>query len=87
MQRSEKSADRRFCSWLFIVFGPLFVLGGFAFAFTTMGALFVWTGLSLLLAGIALRTPLPSMLIALLALTMGVGLAAYTVLIYPGDGL
>jgi hypothetical protein len=53
------SADRRFTSWLLIAFGPLFVLGGFAAAFTIEGALFVFLGLAMLTTGILLRTRLP----------------------------
>jgi hypothetical protein len=51
--------DRRFVSWLGIVFGPLFVVGGFMAAFTTIGAIFVWFGLALFAAGFLLRAPVP----------------------------
>ncbi len=53
------SPDRRFTSWLLIGFGPLFVLGGFAAAFTIEGALFVFLGLAMLATGVLLRTRLP----------------------------
>lgn len=81
------SADRRFYSWLMIAFGPLFVLGGFGAAFTTMGALFVWTGLAMLAAGVLLRTPLPGWTAVLVATVMWWGLVAYTAFVYPGRGL
>ena len=51
------AADRRFASWLLIVFGPLFVLGGFLAAFTDVGALCVFAGLAMLASGLLLRTP------------------------------
>lgn len=38
-------ADRRFMSTLFVVSGPLFVLGGFLVAFTDPGAVLVFFGL------------------------------------------
>ena len=53
------AADRRFTSRLLLVFGPLFVLGGFGFAFTVEGALFVFVGLAMLVIGVLLRTRLP----------------------------
>ena len=51
--------DRRFTSTLLIVFGPLFVAGGYLAAFTLDGALFVFAGLAMLLTGVLLRTRLP----------------------------
>jgi hypothetical protein len=55
----QHEPDRRFASWLLIAFGPLFILGGFAAAFTVEGALFVFLGLGMLATGILLRIHLP----------------------------
>ena len=55
-------ADRRFTSRLFLVFGPLFVLGGLLFALTEVGAILVFGGLAMLVSGILLRTPLRTVL-------------------------
>jgi len=52
-------ADRRFTSWLFIVFGPLFVVGGFGFAFTDPGAILVYFGAGMLCSGLLLKTRIP----------------------------
>ncbi len=52
-------SDRRFMSWLFIVFGPLFVIGGFLFAFTDPGAILVYFGVAMLCAGLLLKTRFP----------------------------
>ena len=51
-------ADRRFTAWLLLGFGPLFVLGGFAAAFTDVGALLVFVGLAMVVTGGLLFTPL-----------------------------
>jgi len=75
--------DRKFYSWLAIISGVLFVLGGFLAAFTIMGAIFVWFGLALLLAGIGLRTRLPVAVIAFAATAVFAALVAYTGLVYP----
>jgi hypothetical protein len=75
--------DRRFTSWLGIVFGPLFVLGGFGFAFTMEGALFVWLGLSLLIGGILLRTPMPLWTACVIAASLLLALCSYTFFVYP----
>jgi hypothetical protein len=54
------SADsRRFTAKLCLVFGPLFILGGFLAAFTVEGALFVFPGMGMLACGVELRTRLP----------------------------
>jgi hypothetical protein len=74
--------DRRFFSWLAIVFGPLFVLGGFLFAFTIEGAIFVWVGLCMLAGGIALRTPLPVWAVMTAAAGSALALSAWTVISY-----
>ncbi len=52
-------ADRRFMSMLFVIFGPLFVVGGFLVAFTDPGAVLVFFGVGMFAAGLLLRTPLP----------------------------
>lgn len=75
--------DRRFYSWLAIVFGVLFVVGGFVAAFTIMGALFVWLGFAMFLAGIGLRTRLPARVVALAAVAIFAALTSYTVFVYP----
>ncbi len=77
------SADRRFYSWLGIVFGPLFILGGFIAAFTIEGALFIWLGLSLMAAGIGLRTRLPFPAVLIGAIAILVALCCYTFFVYP----
>ena len=56
---SMTAADRRFTSTLLLVFGPLFVLGGFLAAFTVEGALFVFLGLAMFVVGVLLRTHVP----------------------------
>ena len=53
------AADPRFTSTLLLVFGPLFVLGGYGFAFTVEGALFVFMGLAMLVIGMLLHTRFP----------------------------
>jgi hypothetical protein len=69
--------DCRFVSWLGIAFGPLFVVGGFMAAFTTIGAIYVWFGLALFEAGLLLRAPVPLWLpfaaagVSFVALTVG----------------
>lgn len=75
--------DRRFCSTLAIVFGVLFVLGGYMAAFTTMGAIFIWFGLALLLAGIGLRTRLPAVVVAVATTAVFAALVSYTAFVYP----
>ena len=75
--------DRRFYSWLAVVFGVLFVLGGFIVAFTIMGALFVWLGLTMLLAGAGLRTRLPATVVAIVAVAVFAALTSYTAFVYP----
>jgi hypothetical protein len=54
------SADaRRFTSTLCLVFGPLFIGGGFLAAFTPDGALYIFVGLSALVLGVLLCTRVP----------------------------
>jgi hypothetical protein len=43
-------ADRRFYGTLLLVFGPLFIAGGWLAAFTMVGALLIFTGAAMLLA-------------------------------------
>lgn len=52
-------SDRRFTAWLLMAFGPLFVVGGFGFAFTVEGALLVFVGLAMLVTGGLLFSRLP----------------------------
>jgi hypothetical protein len=52
-------ADRRFLSTLLLVFGPLFVAGGFLAAFTLEGTVYVYIGVAMFVTGILLRTRLP----------------------------
>ena len=58
--------DRRFTAWLLLAFGPLFILGGFAAAFTDEGALLVYLGLAMAVTAGLLFTRLRTA-IALLA--------------------
>ena len=67
-------ADRRFFSWLFIGVGPLFVLGGFAAAFTDVGAVLVYFGVAMLCGGLLLRTRLPAVA------AFGAGISVFGVL-------
>lgn len=83
MMDAVDDRDRRFYSWLAIVFGVLFVLGGFVAAFTSMGAIFIWFGLALLLAGIGLRTRLPAAVVAVGAAAVFAALVSYTAFVYP----
>jgi hypothetical protein len=53
------AADRRFTWILLVVFGPLFVFGGFLAAFTVPGAVFVFLGLGMLLSGLAMAVRVP----------------------------
>lgn len=76
--------DRRFTSWLGVLFGPLFIAGGFLAAFTTMGALFIWFGLGMLVTGVLLRTRLPFWHTVAVGLVVTGVNTAYTFLVYPG---
>ena len=69
------AAGRRFTSTLFLVFGPLFVLGGFLFAFSDPGAVLVYFGAAMFVSGVLLRTRLP------IVLAVGVGLALFCLLL------
>jgi hypothetical protein len=75
--------DRRFYSRLGIVFGPLFVLGGFLAAFTIMGAVMIWAGLALFVAGVGLKTALPAAIVAWFAVALFGSLCVYTAFVYP----
>jgi len=44
------SSDRRFYGALLLVFGPLFIAGGWLAAFTDVGFLFILTGAAMILA-------------------------------------
>jgi len=61
-------------SWLFIVFGPLFVVGGFLAAFTDPGAVLVYFGVAMLLSGLLLRTRVQ------VVLACGAGVAVFAAL-------
>jgi hypothetical protein len=69
--------DRRFTSWLAIVFGPLFVLGGFVAAFTEPGAWFIAVGMGLLASGILLRTRAWTSAAAAAGIAIAAGLIAW----------
>lgn len=56
--------DRRFTSNLLLVSGPALVLGGFFATFTIEGALIIYAGLGMLVAGVLLRTVVPILLAA-----------------------
>lgn len=66
-----RTAGRRFASNLFLVFGPLFILGGFLAAFTDPGAVLVYLGVAVFLTGALLRTRLP------LVVCSGAGIAVF----------
>lgn len=75
--------DRRFFFWLGLIFGPLFVAGGFVAAFTVEGALFIWAGLALFTGALALRTPAPDWAVGVLVGAIFLVLSAYTLVVYP----
>ena len=68
-------ADRRFTAWLLLGFGPLFVLGGFAAAFTEVGAMLVFLGLAMLVTGALIFTPLRLILAVAAGVVAFAGLA------------
>jgi hypothetical protein len=78
------AADRRFTWILLVVFGPLFVFGGFLAAFTVPGALFVFLGLGMLLSGLALAVRVPVVLAAAAGLALFVLLTLQLVLDLSG---
>jgi hypothetical protein len=59
-------------------------VGGFLAAFTIEGALFIWAGMSLVLAGVLFRTRLPLFAILVLAVAVFAALTSYTFFVYPG---
>ena len=59
-----------------LVGGPLFVLAGFAAAFTTPGALLVFTGLGMLVCGFLLMTRLPALVATVVGVVAAVALTA-----------
>jgi hypothetical protein len=59
---------RRFTSTLLLLFGPLFMVGGYLAAFTVEGAIYVFIGVGMVATGILLRTRLP------LLVAMGAGI-------------
>ncbi len=65
------AADRGFTSTLFLVFGPLFVLGGFLAAFPDPGAILVYFGAGMFVSGLLLRTRPPGVV------GVGIGLALF----------
>ncbi len=75
-------ADRRFASWLALVAGPLFVVGGFLAAFTEPGAWFIAIGLGFLVGGILLRTRVP----ASIAVGVATAVAVALVLWFEAEG-
>ena len=60
-----------------VVFGPLFVAGGFLAAFTEPGAWFVFIGLGMVVAGVALLLRLP------VGIAAAAGLAVAAAFIVP----
>lgn len=50
---------RRFTALLCIIFGPLFIFGGFLAAFTVEGGVYVFVGVGMITSGVLLRTRLP----------------------------
>jgi len=65
------AADRRFTSALFLLFGPLSVVGGFLAAFSEPGAVLVYFGAAMFVSGLLLRTRLP------VVVAVGIGLALF----------
>ncbi len=65
--------DRRFYGRLLLVFGPLFIIGGWLAAFTEPGAWFIYTGATLTLASVALLRTWQSAVVAVTALVVLLG--------------
>ncbi len=65
--------DRRFYGRLLLVFGPLFIVGGWLAAFTEPGAWFILTGAVLTLASVALLRTWQSAVLAVTALVVLLG--------------
>jgi ABC-type molybdate transport system permease subunit len=63
------AADRRFYGTLLLVFGPLFLAGGWLAAFTEVGFIFILTGAAMILAA-------PIMLRSIRVLPLSLGLVA-----------
>ena len=59
------SADRRFARQLCAVLGVLFIAGGYAAAFTLVGAWMVFIGVGMLASAVLLWTRLPTLVGAL----------------------
>jgi len=62
---------RNFVSTLFLVFGPLFQLGGWGAAFTDIGAILVFTGTAMSLAGFLLFPTIRRAIVSLLGILAG----------------
>lgn len=65
--------DLRFYGRLMLVFGPLFILGGWLAAFTDVGAWMIFAGAAMLLASVALLRTRQSVALAAAALLIGLG--------------
>ncbi len=76
--------DRRFLRRLLLVFGPLFVLGGFFAAFTVVGAVLIFVGVGMFATGLLLFTRLPVMIPALLGAALAIALTTQMVLQLAG---
>jgi hypothetical protein len=69
--QTSNHETRTFVSSLFLAFGPLFQLGGWAAAFTDIGAILVFTGTGMSLAGLALRPTVSRGLVSVLGILAG----------------
>lgn len=68
------AADRRFYGTLPLAFGPLFIAGGWLAAFTTVGALLMFTGAAMLLAAPVLLRSYRILPLSLGLVALGCGL-------------
>ena len=59
------------------VFGVLFILGGYALAFTTVGAVMIFIGCGMLVTGFMLVTRLSSAISVLAGLATAIALTTY----------
>ena len=66
-------ADRHFYGVLLLVFGPLFIAGGWLAAFTGVGALLIFAGIAMLLAAPVFLRSLRILFFSLGLATLGLG--------------
>jgi len=68
-----RGESTRFYGRLALVFGPLFIAGGWLAAFTEVGAVLIFAGTAMLLASVALLRTWQSVALAAAALLIGLG--------------